>query len=251
MEAEKQTVIYLDFELTDKQFEGRYSENYENHYEFDDNFIRIDLDPEADIAEGQTFEQFLNHSLEQTLIKTGAKIVVVDNLTYLRTETEKAKDALPLMKELKALKSKYRLSILALAHTPKRDLSKPITRNDLQGSKMLINFCDSSFAIGECHTDKSLKYIKQIKARSTEIIYDGENVCVFEIGKIFSFLKFSFLYNGAERQFLKQPKEGDDTLTKQVVELKEKGLSYRDIGKELGINQMKAQRLYKKSQEKV
>ena len=55
--------------------------------------------------------------------------------------SEKAKDALPLMKHLKVLKNKYNLSILALAHTPKRDLTKPITRNDLQGSKMLINFC--------------------------------------------------------------------------------------------------------------
>src|SRR5690606_40367234 len=110
-----------------------------------------------------------------------AKILIIDNLTYLKNETEKAKDALPLMKHLKALKSKYGLSILALAHTPKRDLSKPITRNDLQGSKMLINFCDSSFAIGESFNDKHLRYIKQIKARNTEIIFDSENVGVCQI----------------------------------------------------------------------
>jgi len=84
------------------------------------------------------FEGFLNHSLEQALNETQAKILIIDNITYLKNETEKAKDALPLMKHLKSLKSKFRLSILALAHTPKRDLSKQITRNDLQGSKMLI-----------------------------------------------------------------------------------------------------------------
>ena len=50
---------------------------------------------------------------------------------------------------MKALKSKYGLSILVLAHTPKRDSGKPLGRNDLQGSKMIINFCDSAFAIGE------------------------------------------------------------------------------------------------------
>jgi hypothetical protein len=87
------------------------------------------------------------------------------------------------MKHLKALKNKYGLSILALAHTPKRDLSKPITRNDLQGSKMLINFCDSSFSIGESSSDKNIRYLKQIKARNTEIIYDTENVCVCQIDK--------------------------------------------------------------------
>ena len=73
-----------------------------------------------------TFEEFLNESIEQSIILHDAKVLIIDNLTYLKTETEKAKDALPLMKELKALKNKYGLSILALAHTPKRDLSKPI-----------------------------------------------------------------------------------------------------------------------------
>lgn len=53
------------------------------------------------------------------------------------------------MKQLKTLKNKYDLSLLILAHTPKRDLSKQLTRNDLQGSKMLINFCDSCFAIAK------------------------------------------------------------------------------------------------------
>ena len=52
------------------------------------------------------------------------KIVIIDNITYLRHENERAKDALPLMKHLKRLKSKYNLSLLVLAHTPKRDSTK-------------------------------------------------------------------------------------------------------------------------------
>src|ERR1700744_2852365 len=34
VEPEAQPVIYCDFELTDKQFEARYSDNYTNHYRF-------------------------------------------------------------------------------------------------------------------------------------------------------------------------------------------------------------------------
>lgn len=86
---------------------------------------------------------------------------------FYAPKLKKKKDALPLMKELKFLKNKYHLSLLILSHTPKRDLSKPITRNDLQGSKMLINLCDSSFSIGERSTDKGIRYIKMIKARNT------------------------------------------------------------------------------------
>jgi hypothetical protein len=210
LEAAKQKVIYYDFELTDKQFEARYSNKYSDHYHFDSNFIRAEINPDADIPKSfHSFEDYLQHSLEKSINETGAKVLIVDNITYLKTETERARDALPLMKQLKALKSKYGLSILALAHTPKRDLSKPITRNDLQGSKMLINFCDSSFSIGESCHDKNIRYLKQIKARNTEIIYDTENVCVCQINKPYNFLQIEFLNFGTEREHLKQISESE------------------------------------------
>ncbi|MCC7401392.1 MAG: AAA family ATPase [Chitinophagaceae bacterium] len=245
-ETSKQPILYFDFELTDKQFEGRYSENFTNHYGFDNNFIRVEINPDAAIPENQTFEDYLNHSLERSIAETGARGLIIDNLTYLKNETEKAKDALPLMKHLKALKNKYGLSILALAHTPKRDLSKPITRNDLQGSKMLINFCDSSFSIGESSTDKNIRYLKQIKARNTEIIFDTENVCVCQISKLCNFLQFEFLNFGTEREHLKQHTEADKESQKgKVIELKQQGKSLREIGAELGISHMKVSRILK------
>lgn len=252
LEAPKQPILYFDFELTDKQFEGRYSvkneikKMFEQHYEWDKNFLRTEIDPDALIPETQTFEDYLNHSLERSITETGAKVLIIDNLTYLKNETERAKDALPLMKHLKALKNKYGLSILALAHTPKRDLSKPITRNDLQGSKMLINFCDSSFSIGESHSDKNLRYLKQIKQRNTEQIYDAENVCVCQIDKPLNFLLFEFVNFGKEWEHLKQHTEKDkENLNEKVSELKQQGRSLREIGAELGISHMKVSRILK------
>ena len=246
LETPKQPILYFDFELSDKQFENRYSIKFEQHYSFDNNFIRVEINPDAVIPEAQTFEDYLNHSLERSITETGAKVLIIDNLTYLKNETEKAKDALPLMKHLKALKNKYGLSILALAHTPKRDLSKPITRNDLQGSKMLINFCDSSFSIGESHSDKNLRYLKQIKQRNTEQIYDAENVCVCQIDKPLNFLLFEFVNFGKEWEHLKQHTEKDkENLNEKVSELKQQGRSLREIGAELGISHMKVSRILK------
>jgi archaellum biogenesis ATPase FlaH len=246
LETPKQSILYFDFELSDKQFENRYSINFEQHYNFDNNFLRVEINPDANIPEDQTFENYLNHSLERSITETGAKVLIIDNLTYLKNETEKAKDALPLMKHLKALKNKYGLSILALAHTPKRDLSKPITRNDLQGSKMLINFCDSSFSIGESHSDKNLRYLKQIKQRNTEQIYDAENVCVCQIDKPGNFLLFEFVNFGKEWEHLKQHTEKDkENLNEKVNELKQQGRSLREIGAELGISHMKVSRILK------
>lgn len=243
LEAEKQPVLYFDFELSAKQFEIRYcikneaEKVLEHHYSFDENFKRLEINPDAEIPENKSFEDYLNQSLEQSITETGAKILIIDNLTYLKNETEKAKDALPLMKHLKALKSRYGLSILALAHTPKRDLSKPLTRNDLQGSKMLINFVDSCFAIGESHTDKHLRYLKQIKARNTEIIYDTENVAICQIQKPFNFLEFEFVGFGTEREHLKELTEKDrETNIEKAKELSQKGYSQRQISTELNIS---------------
>lgn len=251
LEAVKQPVLYFDFELSAKQFEVRYSVKsetqkvFEKHYCFDDNFKRIEIDPDAEIPTKSNFENYLNQSLEQSITETGAKILIIDNITYLKNETERAKDALPLMKHLKALKSKYGLSILALAHTPKRDLSRPITENDLQGSKMLYNFIDSCFAIGRSNADKQIRYIKQIKARNTATIYDTENVAVCQLDKPYNFVAFEFLEYGAEREHLKQITDTDrEQLEQNIIELKTSNpnLSLGDIANQLGTNKMKVKR---------
>lgn len=237
-ETVAQKILCFDFELSDKQFETRYSKEYGQHYIFNTNFVRAEISTDAVLPEHYTnFEDYLNYSFEQAIKETGAKVLIIDNLTYLRNETEKAKDALPLMKHLKALKSKYGLSILALAHTPKRDLTKPITKNDLQGSKMLINFCDSSFAIGESTADNNLRYFKQIKQRNTEAIYDADNVCVCQISKPHNFLQFEFISYGTEREHLKQITEKDRTaLIDKAKELSQQGRTQREISNELGIS---------------
>lgn len=255
LEADKQKVIYMDFELTEKQFEGRYSikndnlKIYENHFIWDDNFFRVEINPDISIPDNLSFEQYLNSSLEEIIIASTAKILIIDNLTYLKSETERAKDALPLMKHLKALKSKFNLSILALAHTPKRELSKPITRNDLQGSKMLMNFCDSCFAIGESTKDKSMRYLKQIKQRNTEQVYDADNVLVCQINKPFNFLLFEFVGFGKEGEHLREQTEKDnELLIQKVTEHHKQGKSLREIGKILNISHMKVDRILKTPQ---
>jgi len=236
-ESAQQPVLYFDFELSDKQFEARYSDNFTNHYRFDNNFSRVEINPNSEPTE-MNFQTYLNESLERTISDTGAKVVIIDNLTYLRSGTETAKDALPLMKHLKTLKTKYNLSILVLAHTPKRDLSKPITRNDLQGSKMLINFCDSSFAIGESFTDRHLRYIKQIKQRNCKLLYDADNVGVCEITKSSNFLQFEFINFGTEKEHLKELNDKDKEQRKQeAAELKSQNIPNREIARRLGVSE--------------
>ncbi len=248
MEVKNNSVLYLDCELSDKQFEMRYSENGELHYQFSENFLRSEIDSEKliDSKEKTTFEEQLIESIEQGIKENYTKLLIIDNLTYLSNENEKAKDALPLMKHLKGLKSRYNLSILILGHTPKRDLSKPLSKNDLHGSKMLINFCDSAFAIGESTQGSGIRYLKQIKVRNTSLNYDNDNVIVFSINKSSNFLKFEYMGFGSEYEHLKHiSSEEKEKLENNVLQLKKEKphLPNSEIAKRLGTYKMKVGRI--------
>jgi len=253
MDANKQAVVYFDFELSDKQFEGKYSDDYTNHYIFSDTLERVEINIDIDLPDNINYEKFLFNAFENTIKRTNARVLIVDNITYLSEETEKAKDALPLMKHLKALKKQYGLSILILAHTPKRDLSKPISTNDIQGSKMVINFIDSAFSIGKSTKDPSIKYFKQIKQRNSTQIYNDENVVVCLLKKINNnFLGFEFVEFGDEAEHLKYLSENEKAkIESQIIKLHKESpaISIRAIAKKIGVNHMKVKRILDKNKE--
>ena len=238
MEAKPQMVLYFDFELSDKQFEVRYVGDDGTHYEFSPNLKRVEINPDVvDYPDGCDFEEYIKISLQQAVEELGAKVIILDNITYLSRETEKAKDALPLMKWLKSFGRKYDLSILVLAHTPKRNMANPITKNDLQGSKMLYNFCDGCFAIGESTKDNRIRYIKELKQRNVSFAYDADNVIVCEIAKPNNFLMFRFVEYGCESEHLRQLTDNDrDNMIERAKELSAKGKTQREISHELGIS---------------
>lgn len=167
--------------------------------------------------------------------------------------TESAADAMPLMKKLVALKKRHDLSILLLAHTPKRALCNPLTRNDLQGSKMLINFADSAFAIGESNRGKDLRYIKQIKQRNCEQVYDRDNVLSCTIGKIYeNFVGFSSIGTDSEDSHLAERQRFSRSRTdmrKVADEMKTSGKSIDEIASALGVSRSTTFRLLRKSEE--
>jgi RecA-family ATPase len=239
LQSEAQKVLYLDFELSDKQFENRCSQEYQNHYTFDTNFLRAELNTELEIPKGfSTLEDYLCSTLNDTISKTKATVLIVDNLTFLSHENEKAKDALSLMKALKKLSKDKSISILVLSHCPKRDESKPISKNDLAGSKMLMNFCDSSFAIGGSSQEPSFRYIKQIKQRNTEHLYHSENVIVCSIEKDVNFLEFQFIDFDSEKKHLKTFDSDDsDEKNEQIKLLVSEGLNNIKIGDRIGLSE--------------
>lgn len=248
MHAEPQKVLYFDAELSDKQFQLRYTDEISNKiYQFDDKFFTQELDNPS----GDSGDEILTALIED-IIKYKAKILIIDNISYLDEDNEKAKKAIPLLKKLKAFKKKYGLSILVLAHCPKRDDSKPLHKNDLAGSKMLMNFCDSSFAIGssnQSNKESQFRYVKQIKVRNCKHRFTNDNVCLFEIQRKSLLLQFVFRGNANEVEHLKiitqKDKEKEEL---RILELHEKGLSFRAIEKdeEIFCSHMQVKRILEK-----
>lgn len=239
LEVQSQKTVYLDFELSDKQFEKRCSNNYTDHYLFSDSFIRAEINTEAQLPNKfKTFEEYLVYSLERIIDDNNAKVIIIDNITYLKADNERAKDALSLMKELKAISKKCNISILVLAHTPKRDSSKPITKNDLAGSKMLINFCDSAFAIGDSTEGNGIRYLKQVKQRNTECVYHSENVAICQIKLDYNFLKFEFIGYDREINHLDfQAVPDKEKRSAEMIELSKEGLSNVEIADLFGVTE--------------
>ncbi|MFI5163025.1 MAG: AAA family ATPase [Sphingobacteriales bacterium] len=243
--AKPANVLYVDFELSARQFQLRYS-NPKGNYNFSANFFRAQFNAD-ELMPGnfETYDEFVIAGLEQKIELVKATVLIIDNITCLRSGTESGAVAQRLMKSLRTLKTAHNLSVLVLSHTPKRNAARPISRDDLQGSKMLINFADSAFAIGCSYSRPGLRYLKQIKQRNTAEQYGEQNVCLCSIAKPRNFLQFEFTGNGHECEHLYHRTHVErERLAQKIAELTKQGLSQRNISKELSISLTTVNRLH-------
>lgn len=243
MQAPAQKVVYFDFELSDRQFCRRYSEErggrYANLYKFHDRFLRAEPAAIEEIPEGVSVTDHYLTWMEMEINRQEARVICIDNITWINSKLEKSADAGPFMMRLNKLKRQYDLSILLIAHTPKRDTSRELSVYDLQGSAMLSNFLDSCFAINNSRKDPGLRYIKQVKVRDGEMLYHEESVitCLLEKPEGINFLGYRFLEYSREKDHLHLPSDDDTEEQNQLIaQLNADGLSLRAIADKAGIS---------------
>jgi len=247
-EAEPLPVLYVDFELTRAQFAERYSTGvregrYYGRHRFPSKkwFARVTPDWEGPLPEGyKTITQLLGDSVaDLPFTHPNTRVLIIDNLTYLAASTSNATGAARLMKALESLKKEAGLSILVLAHTPKRAFRDTLTVNDLQGSKMLSNFADTIFCIGRDHSDRDVRFIKQIKSRGAALTHGTDNVITCRLVKQRGFLKFAFERLSDEYEHLTRPaaeiSDARESLITEARRLSATGVSQRAIARRLGL----------------
>ncbi len=245
-------VLFVDFELSARQFARRYALDDGSHFhtpfEFSDNFFRLE-NRYADPLPGQTMDEYYLQAIRAEIDSTGANTVIVDNMTWLNGRLEKSRDAAPFMQHLARLKMELGLTLIVIAHTPKRDPSRPIEITDLAGSARVGDFTDGVFSIGRSKKDPGLRYIKHLKTRNGEIILNEENVAVCVLEKESSFLGFRFLEYGPERDHLKEQSEEDRAdIESRIIDLRKEGHSYRAIADLVNVSHMKVKRIAEKAE---
>ena len=191
-QAPPQKVLYLDLELSAKQFESRYAEKVivndrpelRNSYKFHQNLKIASFQP-YEIPKGDDAVDYLISSIKEMAEQHEIKIVFVDNITWLASKgLEQSKDAGKLMKSLDTLKKENELTLIVLAHTPKKNKCESVELRDLAGSAMVGNFIDSAFTINWSTYDSKCRYLKQVKCRFTEMVYDSHNVIAVQITNV-------------------------------------------------------------------
>jgi len=233
-----QIVLYFDFELSVRQFFARYE-----GVNFSSNFYRGELNPNF---EPQNFEKEIIEQIEQQIKDTGAKVVIIDNLTWLLNETEKGTEAGKLMKLLQKMKNRLDISLIVVAHTPKRNNTDPLTLSDIAGSSRLGNFTTSAIAIGRSVKDEHLRYVKCTKTRNSAIEHGTENVVIYQFSKS-DMLRMEWMGYDAERNHLNEtPEKKRLEEIERIKELYMKGVTQREMAEILGCSLGKINNTIKK-----
>lgn len=236
-----ETVLYFDFELSEKQFQLRFTDEQGNLHHFPSTLYRVQPDMNLIASLDMPFEDALMANIEQAAMATQAKVLIIDNISILCMQMEKGEDAAVLVQRLRTLKNKHGFSILIIAHTPKRNMSMPITQNDLAGSKKLFNFIDSCFAIGLSAQGGNMRYVKQVKVRNCEMRFGGDNVMVCHVEKIGTMVQFINMGTAPEHDHLRMVNR--DEQVQEARQLSASGLSIRDIASRMGISKSTVDRM--------
>lgn len=246
--SKTEPVLYCDFELSDKQFQMRYTDPETGlRHTFFANFMRAEINIDALRNYSEDLEGDLIRQIEKVASKYQIKKIIIDNLSFLCNASDKSDIAGRFMMRLLELKRCNDLSILVLAHTPKRSLNSPITQNDLAGSKRLFNFFDSAFAIGRSAVDDNLRYVKQLKSRAGAFEYGADNVIVAEIDKDYGWLHFRNIGYADEREHLKDSSADNFETNSRVEDLRRQGKTICEIASALGMSKSKVGRICKKN----
>jgi hypothetical protein len=233
-EVEHQPVTLIDAELSDYQFNTRYPEG------LPENFRRFTFaeDAQGDLVKADI--HFVVQQIEGAANECNSKVIILDNLSALTSmiDCTKTSDSIQLMGLLNELK-KRGFSVLVIDHCRKpmkEGEFKPISKHDLQGSKMKSNLSDSVFSIGKSSQGENIRYIKALKIRSYEMTYTKNSVATMELQP--NPLRLTFLGIDAEWAHV-------NDRDSQMMKMSSDGKTQAEIARNFGMSQQAVSKILK------
>lgn len=252
--TEPQSVLYVDLETDAKQFELRYSADHEGgrarflhrHYHFSDLLTIARIDPEDGPRKCEDFVAWFESRLIEELERSEAKVLIIDSLSAFKRSSYGGEEMLRIASVVRKLAATRELSVLFVAHSRHRETrGDGLTLSSLAETRMLARHASSVFIIGRSRQLASRRYIKQIRSRTTELMYDKSHIIEFTLSKIGgNLLGLKFEEFAPEQEALDEsstPREW--ARIDEIAGLHSDGLSIRQIAEKLATSKTTVHRL--------
>jgi hypothetical protein len=218
VDTKPQDVLYIDFELGASSFSSRYK-----NPKFSKNIHIVNVNVyeyNSMIGFERTQPQRLDRAItyiEELSKKYYSKVIFIDNLSNIADQVEQAAEADRFISDLYGRMKALDLTIFFLGHTPKIQAAAALTLNQLKGSSSLTKTFES--VIGFKRVEGDVSYIKQLKYRQLENIFDEQNVAKFDFDTSTpSGWTMSFVGNDVEDELL--PDDGKPKIGKYTDDMK-------------------------------
>ncbi len=205
--------LLFDFEQTAQQFTERYSipspipGKLPAHQRF--KFQRAGMAEFDDVPKAFKGDlgKFMWHSIINKISDSDARIIIIDNISYLAKNIASNSECGRLMKTLKFWAATKGLSILVVAQAKARRRpssppglrrgadaasagwsggrggrsTPPIELTDIAGSRHIGEMADTVFALGRSTFAEDFRYIKHLKSRNTTLEHNEQNVITCQL----------------------------------------------------------------------
>lgn len=239
MATRTRKTIYIDGEHNDSQIARRYE--------------HLLTCTSGDLIRGRFTETEYDDCIEDKLLaieklirkNSDAKLLIVDNLMCVLNNGNSVRQTQQFIQGLKKIKEMYDLTIILVTHLSKRNSKNPIEIKDILGSSVIANYADSIIAVGNTCEGDHIKYLKQLKSRSSIKISE---VAVLEIVEE-PYLHFEFRGYDMEENLLPKKITSRSSISfsmgEMIYKLREEGLTVRSIAEQLNLSKSAVGRFLK------
>ena len=192
--------------------------------------------------------------IEQEITRSHPVFAVLDNLSSVCGRLEDPETAQALATRIAAMASGG-CTLLVIAHTPKLSETEGLGLYSLSGASKLVNVFPNIIAVAKCHDISNAVYVKHVRCRQGEQVFDGNDVAIMDRRVINGLLSMVFrlnpdgtLLHSPEFPHLKKTREQQqaEEENRHITELLNEGLTTKQISEQLGIPERTLYRRKKK-----